>query len=394
MRDKVKKICFIAPKFLRCIGGVESHGYEFAKEFQRDKKFKIVSIISKNKVKDGVSIEKRNSEKALERITRRVLTSDMKNDAELILNNSPKDTKIYFLNNPNWLPVIPIIKQSRSKCKVFVRSGGNDLMAGWIGEEDDFESTIKANRKILVEIINNNVDKLIVNSNYSMKRMLSLGISKNKLIKIKGGVDCKRFHPNKRKRSGKEISIGIISRLVEFKGIEYGLKSIEKVSKLTPIKVRYFVMGDGPFKNKLKELSKSLGISNIVEFVDSENYGKVDKYFKKLDIFLHLPIHLLKKERGSQYIHTETMGRCLCEASASGIPAVISDVGGAPEIIKKNKSGFVVKEKDFKSASEKILKLIRNKELRLSMGKKGREISLKKYDWPIVFSKYREMFSK
>ena len=155
----MKKICFIAPQFLRCIGGVESHGYEFAKEFLKNKNFKIVSIISKNKVKDGVSIEKGNSEKKLERITKRILSSKMEKDAKLILDNSPKDTDIYFLNNPNWLPTIPSIKENRPNSKVFVRSGGNDLMAGWIGEEDNPKSIIKPNRKILVGIINKNVDK-------------------------------------------------------------------------------------------------------------------------------------------------------------------------------------------------------------------------------------------
>lgn len=394
MKSKIKKICFIAPKFLRYIGGVESHGYEFAKEFQKDNNFKIVSIISKKKVKDGISIQKRGSEKKLESITKRILSSDMKKDSDLILNNSPKDTDIYFFNDPNWLLVAPSIKTNHPNSKIIVRSGGNDLVAGWIGEENNPSSMIKPNRIKLVETINNYIDKLIVNSNYSMKRMLDLGISKKKLIKISGGVDCKRFHLIKKRKNNKEILIGVISRLVKFKGIEYALKCMKKVNELSDKKIKYLIVGDGPSKKHLKKLSKSLGISNFVDFIDARNYGEIDKYFRQLDIFLHLPIYLLKKERGSSYIHTETMGRCLCEASSSGIPSVISNVGGAPEIIRNNKSGFVVKEKDFESASKKILKLIKDDKLRLHMGKTSRNISLEKYDWKIVFNKYKEIFSK
>ena len=392
MKKKIKKICFIAPKFLRAIGGVESHGYEFTKEFQKDNNFNIVSIISKKKVQDGVSLLKRSGDDSMEKITKRILTSNMKTDLNLILKNSPRDTDIYFFNNPNWLPIAQSIKKERPNSKIIVRSGGNDLVAGWIGNENDLSTKIISNRRKLVKIINSYVDKLIINSDYSMQRMLDIGISKKKMIKIQGGVDCKRFRPIKNKKNKDKITIGVISRLVEFKGIEYSLKCIKELKRLSNKKIKYIIVGDGPSKKELKRLSKSLGISDIVEFIEAEKYEKIDKYFRKLDIFLHLPIYLLKKERGSSYIHTETMGRCLCEASSSGIPTVTSNVGGVPEIIKNNKSGFVVKEKDYKSASKQVLRLIEDDKLRLKMAEKSRKISLKKFDGNIIFNKYRKLF--
>jgi len=95
-------------------------------------------------------------------------------------------------------------------------------------------------------------------------------------------------------------------------------------------------------------------------------------HFRTADIFLHMPIHLEKHERGSSYIHTETMGRCLCEASASGLPIVASRVGGVPEIVQDAETGFLVPERDYITAANRLVELIHNSTTRLAMGAKGR----------------------
>src|SRR3989338_7900317 len=112
-------------------------------------------------------------------------------------------------------------------------------------------------------------------------------------------------------------------------------------------------------------------------------------HFRTSDIFLHMPIHLDKHERGSSYIHTETMGRCLCEASASGLPIIASRVGGVPEIVKDGETGFLVSERDYTTASNRLIELIHNPQKRISMGSKGRELAETLFDWSIVFQNYR-----
>src|SRR3990167_8424538 len=104
-----EKICFIDPKFLKSIGGVETHGYEFVRHFLKDRK--------------------------------------------TVLTNTSKDKKIYFFNNPNWLPMAEYIKKSRPHSKIFVRSGGNDIMAGWIGNENSKKEPLLKSRKFLVNLI-------------------------------------------------------------------------------------------------------------------------------------------------------------------------------------------------------------------------------------------------
>jgi len=390
MKKVIKKICFIEPKFLRSIGGVETHGYEFVKHFMGGKNYKINSIISKKNIKDGINLKIRN--KIFEKITKRILIGDIKKDAETILKNSI-NSEIYFFNSPNWILTAKYIKKERPKSRIFVRSGGNDIMAGWILDENDKTKKLEDNRKKIVEIINNFVDKLIVNSKYSEKRMISVGIKKRKIKVISGGVDCKTFSNKLKIRNSKKIKIGFWGRLVEFKGLEYSLKAIKEAYKGYQ-DIEFTIIGDGPERKKILNLISEMNLKKIVDYKGIMEFNKIPLIARNFDIFLHLPIYLKKVERGSTYIHTETMGRTYCEASSMGIPSVISNVGGGPEMIENNKMGFIVKEKDHLEASKKILELINNPKLRRKFGAKARKISLSNYDWNKLINKYEKVFQK
>jgi len=385
-----KNICFIDPKFLRSIGGVETHGYEFVKNFISDKEYKIESIISLNEVTDGINLKIEN--KKFESLTKRILTKNIEKDAKLILNNSSKDTEIYFFNNPNWILTSKKIKGNKPNSKIFVRSGGNDIPAGWILDENDKSKKLKENREKIIFYINNYVDKLIVNSKYSKKRMIELGIKRSKIKIVTGGVDCELFTPRKNvQQKSRKIKIIFWGRLVKFKGLEYSLKALSEVYKKNR-EIEFIIIGDGPERENILDLISKSKLNEIISYRGIKEFNKIPKEAKDADIFLHLPIYQKKYERGSSYIHTETMGRTYCEASSLGIPSVVSNVGGSPEMIKNNSMGYVVEEKDYIHASKKILKLIKNKRIRDKMSEKSRKIALKRYDWINLINKYKRIF--
>jgi len=385
---KIKqKICFIDPKFLKSIGGVETHGYEFVRYFSKDSRYKIEYIFSKAKVSDGINHDSKNKE--LEKKVIRKLTGDLKKDAALILKMTP-DINIYFFNNPNWLPIAKDIRKVRPNAKIFVRSGGNDIPAGWVVDENDKSVSLLKNRKILVNTINKSVDSLIVNSDFSRERMIALGIKPSKITKVIGGVDCSSFVPNKNPES-KKIEIAFWGRLVEFKGINYSLKAINEVRKKHK-DITFTIIGDGPEREKMMKMIPKLNMKSFVKYKGLVEFYEIPPLVKDAKIFLHLPIYLEKKVRGSKYIHTETMGRTYCEATSLGMVSVISNVGGGPEIIREGENGFVVPEKDYKLAAQKISELIENPQLLERMGRKGRKIARKEFDWKILINKYKELF--
>ncbi len=390
-----RSICFISPKFSDYIGGMETHAIEFVNFFLSDKDYPIKSIFTRETVDDGVSSPHREKPYKIRKILYPVLTGDFEKDAIIIEKNSNPKEDIYYLNSPNWLPAATILKKKYSEMKIIVRSGGNDIVAGWVGSEKYGKINLEETRTTIVNLINEFVDVLIVNSSYSLKRTLELGVSKKKIIKILGGVDCKKFMPVNEYIGMLDSPIQIVTaaRMVKFKGVECNLKAIKIAIEKYNLDLRYTVIGDGPERENLEKISNSLGISKQVYFMGAVEFTDIPKSINDKHIFLHLPIYLRKEERNSSYIHTETMGRCLCEAAACGLPVVTSNVGGIPEIVKDRETGFIVNEGDYEAAAVKIVELARNKTLRKKMGNDARNKALKLFNFENIFHLYKEVFS-
>jgi glycosyltransferase involved in cell wall biosynthesis len=83
--------------------------------------------------------------------------------------------------------------------------------------------------------------------------------------------------------------------------------------------------------------------------------------------------------------YQEGIPRIIIEALACGRPVITTNVAGCNEIITNGVNGIIIPINDPVSLAEAIIKLVNNPELREIMGKKGREIFLKKYSNSIVF---------
>jgi len=96
-------------------------------------------------------------------------------------------------------------------------------------------------------------------------------------------------------------------------------------------------------------------------FTGKVNYGEVPKYHNMLTISVFPSI-----------FESESFGVSILEASACEKPVVVSNVGGLPEVVDDQKTGFIVPPKDPEKLAEAIEKLILNESLRLQIGKAGR----------------------
>lgn len=393
----IKQICFISPKFSSHIGGMETHAYEFARAFARHQEFPISKILVKGLITDGVPVSDDSSpgpwqtpqNKDLEGLVSRSLTGDFNRDATIILADHDPNNTIFYLNSPTWLPSLALIKQVYPQTRIIVRSGGNDLMAGWIGNETDTTRNLEDSRARIVNLVNTYVDRFIVNSKYSYDRTVSVGVKTEKLIKVIGGVDCNAFHPAVTS-SRETIRVLTAARFVAFKGWKYSLHAVERATR-QGANFQYDILGDGPERGTIERIVAERRLNNV-RLLGAQRIEDMPIYFRSADIFLHMPIYLEKHERGSSYIHTETMGRCLCEASASGLPIIASRVGGIPEIVQDDETGFLVSEKDYVTAANRLVNLIHNPTTRRTMGTKGRTRAETLFDWNIVFKIYQELF--
>jgi glycosyltransferase involved in cell wall biosynthesis len=154
--------------------------------------------------------------------------------------------------------------------------------------------------------------------------------------------------------------VGTAGRLVPVKGPEFLVKAAKYMISKYPD--AYFIFtGDGPLENGLRRKALEMGISDNVIFLGWRD--DVAKIISIYDIFVLPSLN-------------EGMGRVLAEAMALGKPIVASNIGGIPDLVIHGKNGFLVPPKNPKELVKYIQVLIEDKDKRVKMGLKGKEISL------------------
>jgi len=149
--------------------------------------------------------------------------------------------------------------------------------------------------------------------------------------------------------------IGCIGRLSPEKGQIYLLRAIPEVLQQFPL-ARFLFIGDGPDRYKLESSAKELGINGRVIFGGWRN--DVDQLIGLLDLVVIPSI-------------TEGLPLVALEALEKKKALIASRVGGLPEVIKDMQTGLLVIPEDPASIQEAIILLLRNPELRRTLGENG-----------------------
>lgn len=174
------------------------------------------------------------------------------------------------------------------------------------------------------------------------------------------GIDPARFPLTKREGSFHHTRILTIGRLVEKKGIEYGLRAVAKLLK-EGIPVRYDIIGDGPLRPQLEKLANELGIADSVGFHGSMVQRDVIHAMQQRDILLAPSV---TDATGDQ----EGIPVTIMEAMATGMPVVSSWHSGIPELVENNTSGLLLAEKDVGGIAAAVASLIAAPQRRSDMG--------------------------
>ena len=185
-----------------------------------------------------------------------------------------------------------------------------------------------------------------------------LGIDGGRMEVLYNGVDIGSFRPpasplSRADASGARLRIGSVGRLVPVKN--YALL-LQAFARLPADACQLTLIGDGPERGALEQLSGELGIRDRVEFAGHRD--DVPELLRTLDIFVLPSLR-------------EGMSNTLLEAMATGVPAVASDVGGNGEIIESERSGLLFASGDATAAAAQLLRLIRGAELRHAVGSAG-----------------------
>jgi len=137
--------------------------------------------------------------------------------------------------------------------------------------------------------------------------------------------------------------IGTIGRLVPIKGIDYFLHAARLILDKRR-DICFVVVGEGPEKQALEQLSKKLHIENNIRFVGSSS--AIYDLLNIMDVFVLASLH-------------EGLPTVLLEALAMGKPVVGTNVGGIPEVIRGNGLGTLVAPKSSPQLADACLSFLK-----------------------------------
>ncbi|MBQ9737548.1 MAG: glycosyltransferase [Clostridia bacterium] len=214
---------------------------------------------------------------------------------------------------------------------------------------------------------NTTADKIIAVAEAAKENICAIGVSPKKINVILNGVEPLREYTPEEKVKVKE-SLGvppdfkcaaIVARLNEVKGHRYFVQAA-KILKDQGIKAKFLIAGTGDMESAIKNQIKELGLEDDVVMLGF--LTDVEPLMNVIDVQLNCSFG------------TEATSLSLLEGMSLGKPAVVSDFGGNPGVIKDRKNGFVVPTHNPEALALRLKELFSDAELYSNMCAASKEI--------------------
>lgn len=296
-----------------------------------------------------------------QRHTRRVLRELMKFQPDVIHITGLNDVSIVgaYLS---WKLQIPMVGSWHTNIHEFAGSRLNNLFR-FLPKGLLSKITGLAEEKIMYGSIQYyRMPKVILAPNQELIDALEKGTKRTTRLMIRG-VDTDLFAPSKRTANDGIFRLGFVGRLRAEKNVRM-LVDLEKALIDAGRKdFRFLVVGEGPEREYLE---KKLQNAEFTGFLEGEALAEA---YANMDVFIFPS-------------ETDAFGNVAQEANASGVPAIVTDLGGPKFIIRHGETGFIAK--DLSEFTSYTIRLMEDTELFAGMRESSREFAMSR-SWNSVF---------
>jgi glycosyltransferase involved in cell wall biosynthesis len=193
---------------------------------------------------------------------------------------------------------------------------------------------------VLVRRFANKCDGIIVPTDSIEEYLRMVGVKKPIYVQPTG-IEYQRFQqvePQEIANLKKTLDIGeekiliSVSRLSNEKNIDFMIEAIAQVHQKTRIRFRFFLIGEGPQRERLQQRIAALGLENILTLTGAVKPEEMALWYRLGDVFLFSS-------------KSETQGMVILEAMAAGLPVVAVRSSGIDDVLREGFNGFKTPQK-------------------------------------------------
>jgi len=224
---------------------------------------------------------------------------------------------------------------------------------------------------LMGRLFTRNFDRLIAVSKATKRMTVRFVSDPDRVIYIPEGVDPRSFRNLDRTKLRRELDlpesmliIGTVGKLTNAKGQQIMLRSLAKLNEELP-DYRYCLIGDGPARGDLEQLTATLELDEHVVFLGQR--WDVPQLLAGIDLIVHPSL-------------TEASPLTLVESLFAARPVIASDVGGVSEILGDGRFGWLIPARSIDHLRGALREAISmSEEARWRLGSTAREYALKHY---------------
>ena len=257
-------------------------------------------------------------------------------------NLNPKMIHAHF--GKNGAIVLPFAK--KSSLPLFVSFHGGDASKFIHLKKSNFRIYNRRRHDLI-----NYSTKFICVSEFIAKKLLDQGFPDEKIVVNYIGINPKDNNFLK-KNNRKDKPLVFVGRLVEKKGVNILIKSIDSLNKGGYPNLKINIIGSGPLENQLKKQTNNPNISFL---------GWKSK--KEIENILENSSALIVPSREASNGDSEGLPTVILEGINNEIPIITTYHGGAAEIIENHITGFITFENDHIALSKAIIDFLKRENI-------------------------------
>ncbi|KAA1252220.1 glycosyltransferase family 4 protein [Mycobacterium simiae] len=270
------------------------------------------------------------------------------------------------------------------------QAGATRVLASTHGHEVGW-SMLPVARSVLRRI-GDSADAVTFVSRYTRSRFAPAFGPAAALEYLPPGVDTDRFRPDssaraelrKRYRLGERPTVVCVSRLVPRKGQDTLIKALPSIRRQVD-GAALVIVGGGPYLERLRKLANDCEVADHVTFTGGVPGDELPAHHAFADVFA-MPC----RTRGAG-MDVEGLGIVFLEASASGVPVVAGESGGAPETVQHNKTGVVVDGNAVAKVAAAVTELLDDRDRAAALGAAGREWVSTQWRWDMLAARLADL---